>query len=238
MATTPITGVTLPNSTSTDQVPADLMAAFTAAEKMWLGTFASAPARDAKVTAPTAGMVAWISSPGKVTVHDGSNWIDLFDPTPWTAWTPTLQSTGGIAFNLGTNATQIGRYQRSGKSAQFQCTWNFGSSVSGPGGNLVFQLPPGLPGANVSALQQTGPCTLWIPNLSRTFQGFWTILPGGTVAYPHFPVGTNDCSMDSFRDTTDGSTSATGVPHVTGTAFDYPIQVNGTLVASGIYQTA
>lgn len=242
MATTsPILGYPLPTSTSTDQVPADLLTLVTALEKNDVMPFASASARDTKITSPRKGMVAWLDSPGKYVYNtDGTTtgWADFFDPTAWTTWTPTLQSTGGTAFTLGTGATQVGRYRLTGKGVQFQCTWNFGSSVAGPGGQLVFVLPPGLAGANVTGLQQTGPCSLWIPNLSRNFMGFWTITPGGTYAQPHFPASSTDCSMDFFRDTTDGSTAGTGVPLVSGTAFNYPIQVNGTLVASGLYQIA
>lgn len=238
MATSPITGVPLPNTTSTDQVPADLLTAFTAAEKLWIGSFATASARDTKIPSPVGGMVAWLVSPGKFVYYDAiaAGWLDMFNPTAWTAWTPTLQSTGGTAFNLGSGATQKGRYQVIGKTVNFQCEWLFGTSVVGPGGQLVFALPPGLPGASV--LQQTGSCALYVPSGSANYMGFWTVFASGTTAQPHFPVSNTNPSMQFFQDTSDGSSAGTGIPLVTGTAVNFPIQPSGALVASGTYQTA
>lgn len=62
MATSPILGLPLPNSGGTDQVPADLMTLVTAAEKTFVGAFATTSARDTKITAPTAGMVAYTTA--------------------------------------------------------------------------------------------------------------------------------------------------------------------------------
>jgi len=245
LATSPIYGDPLPNSGGTDQVPADMLTYATAAEKKFVGQFASSSARDSKITTPVGGMVAWLTSPGKFVYYDSTSsaWADLMNPTAWDTWTPTLQSPAGTAFNLGTNATQIGRYRLTGKGVNFQATWNFGNSVSGPGGQLGFLLPPGLPAANVSGLQQMGVCSLYVPNLVGTgtgpnFQGFWSVTPGATIAYPHFPVSPTTSSLDFFQDTSDGSTQGTGIPRITGTSFNYPIQINGTLTASGTYQIA
>lgn len=74
MATTPILGITLPASGATDQVPADMMTAFTAAEKFFVGRFASAADRDAKITSPVAGMTCWLDAPG--------DWYD-FSAAAW-----------------------------------------------------------------------------------------------------------------------------------------------------------
>lgn len=239
MATTPITGVTLPNTTSTDQVPTDLMAAFTAAEKMWVGTYASASARDTKITTPTGGMVAFISSPGKFTYYDATlgAWADLMNPTAWTSFTPTLQTPGGTAQNLGSGATQIGRYQQLGKTVNFQCQWNFGSSITGPSGQLVFLLPPGLPAANVAGLGQMGLCSLVMPNQNWFFGGYWTVNPAGTYAMPHFPLGSTTAAM-GYMSNPSNSDGTGGVPIITGTGFNYPLQPGGTLTAAGTYQIA
>lgn len=245
MATSPILGLTLPNTTSTDQVPADLMTVFTAAEKFFVGSFASSSTRDTKIPTPVGGMVAWLVSPGKYTYYDAilAGWRDLMNPNAWTTFTPTLQTSGGTAFTLGGGSTQIGRYQQIGKTVNFQCTWNFGTAVAGPGGGLVFVLPPGLPGANVTGLQQMGDCSLYVPSYVGTgtgpnFVGFWSIQPAATVAVPHFPVSPTTSSMDLFQDTSDGGTAGTGIPRVTGTTLNYPIQPGGTLTAAGTYQIA
>lgn len=240
MASSPVTGIPLPNTTSTDQVPADLLAAFSAAELFWVGRFANSTGLASKITAPVAGMIAFLTSPGKFVYYDGTlaAWADLMNPNAWATWTPTLQSTTGTAFSLGAGAVQIGRYQQLGKTVNFQCTWNFGSSVSGPGGTLVFALPPGLPAANVAGLQQTGDCSLYVPNTGENYFGFWSVLPGGTTVFPHFNKDRATAAMGYFQDTSDGSSAGTGIPNITGTAFNYPMQINGTLTASGTYQIA
>lgn len=241
MATSPVLGIPLPNGTSTDQVPADLVTAFTAAELFWVGRFTSATTRDTKITAPVAGMVAFLTSPGKFTYYDGilGAWADLLNPNAWDTWTPTLQSSGGTAFTLGTGSTQIGRVRQIGKTVTFQATWNFGTSgVGGPGGALKFALPSGLAGANVPGLQQTGPCTLWVPSLGETFLGFWTLNPAGTTAQPWFPKDRTTTSQGNLQNTNDGSTASTGIPNITATSQNYPLQPNGTLTASGSYQIA
>lgn len=240
MATSPILGYPLPNSGGTDQVPADLLTLTTALEKNQVMPFASASARDAKISSPSGGMVAWLTSPGKFVYYDAiaATWMDLFNPGTWDTWTPTLQSTGGTAFSLGSGATQVGRYQRIGKTVNFQCQWSFGSSVIGPGGQLVWPLPPSLPGANITGLAQIGPCRLQVPSAGsgqRNFMGFWAINPGSTIAQPYFPEGANDTSMEFFQDTSDGATAGTGRPNIAGS---YPIQPGGALSASGTYQIA
>jgi hypothetical protein len=117
MPNTPLTGVPLPGPQATDQVPADLMTAFSAAETMFVGRFATAADRDGKVTSPIGYQVAALISPGKFTYYDPilAAWADLMNPTAWDTWTPTLQSATGVAFNLGGGATQIGRYRLTGK---------------------------------------------------------------------------------------------------------------------------
>ncbi len=117
MPNTPLTGVPLPGAGATDQVPADLMTAFSAAETMFVGRFATAADRDGKITSPIGYQVAALISPGKFTYYDPilGAWADLMNPTAWDSWTPTLQSATGVAFNLGGGATQIGRYRLTGK---------------------------------------------------------------------------------------------------------------------------
>ncbi len=240
MPNTPITGVPIPAAGATDQVPADLMTAFSNAETMFVGRFASAADRDGKITAPVGGQVAWLISPGKFVYYDAilAAWADMMNPTAWDTWTPTLQSGSGVAFTLGGGSSQIGRFRLTGKKVDFQCTWSFGSSVSGPGGSLVFAFPPGLPAANIATLNQTGPCGLFVPNTSDNWLGFWAVGAGGNTGVLHFPRSNGNAAQTYFQDTSDGSSAGTGIPLITGTAFNYPIQVNGTLTASGEYELA
>ncbi len=240
MPNTPITGVPLPGAGYTDQVPADLMTAFSNAETMFVGRFASASDRDGKILSPVGGQVAWLISPGKFVYYDGvlAAWADFMNPTAWDTWTPTLQSTGGVVFNLGGGATQLGRFRLAGKTVSFQATWTFGSSISGPGGPLSFVLPPGLPGPNIPTLNQTGPCSLYVPSSLDNYYGFWTIASSAGVGQFHFPKSPTSSAMTYFQDTNDGTSPGTGVPTISGTSFNYPIQINGTLTASGEYEIA
>lgn len=106
MAVSPITGVPLPAAGSTDQVPADLMTAFTAAEKMFVGQFASAANRDAKITTPVKGMTAWLDSPGDFYEYvTGNVWRRRGYPVSysiggWPANAPGVAGTGNIGTTL------------------------------------------------------------------------------------------------------------------------------------------
>ena len=115
MATSPITGITLPNSTSTDQVPADLLTAFTAAEKMFIGQFASASARDTKITAPVAGMTCWLNTPGCYSEYLGAaGWKNRYSTGTqfWFMGWPnlTVAGTGNISTATQTITPNIGPY--------------------------------------------------------------------------------------------------------------------------------
>lgn len=74
MATTPILGLPLPNSSSTDQVPADLLTLMTAAEKFFVGSFADASTRAALITSPTAGILSYNLGTARYEYYDGSIW--------------------------------------------------------------------------------------------------------------------------------------------------------------------
>lgn len=57
--------------------PAMLLTFATAAEKRLVMRFASAAARDAAITVPEAGMVAYLTTPKQLTMHDGTAWRGL-----------------------------------------------------------------------------------------------------------------------------------------------------------------
>lgn len=61
--------------------PAMLLTFATAAEKRLVMRFASAAARDAAITVPEAGMVAYLTTPKQLTMHDGTSWLILSEPT-------------------------------------------------------------------------------------------------------------------------------------------------------------
>lgn len=239
MATSPVLGLPLPNTTSTDQVPADLLTYSTAAELFFVGRFANSSTRDTKIPSGSrvGGMVAWLTSPGKFTYYDATAgaWADLMNPTAWDTWTPTLQNGSAAPVVLGTGSSQIGRYRVTGKTVTFQTTWNFGSGVNSSVNSLFFVLPPSLPGANVTGLRQTGTCTLYVPSTDESYLGFWSIAPAGTVAQPSFPKDRVTAAMGVFKDTGSDGLASEGTPNIPGA---YPLQANGSMTASGSYQLA
>jgi len=236
MANTPITGVPLPAAGATDQVPADLMTAFSNAETMFIGRFATAADRDGKITAPVGGQVAWLISPGKFVYFDAllAAWADFMNPTAFDSWTPTITGPNGVVFTLGGGSAQTGRFRLTGKRVEFQCEWSFGTQVVGPGGILAFLLPPGL-SPSAAVIIQTGPISLYVPSTDEYYSGFWRIYQGNTNALMFFPKDRTTSAMWFFRESTDGVASGTGVPNI---PTNYPIQPNGILTASGEYEIA
>ncbi|MFG2352571.1 hypothetical protein [Streptomyces sp. NPDC048521] len=64
--------------------------------------FATATARNATLTAPVAGMTAWLNSEQQLTVYDGTAWVAIASGTQ--AWT-TVSLVSGFAHNGNSNGT-------------------------------------------------------------------------------------------------------------------------------------
>lgn len=75
MATTPLQALPVPSLSDSPNGPAQFLALGTAVEKLVNMLFATVAARDAAVTAPVAGMVAYLSTPKWVTIYTGSVWV-------------------------------------------------------------------------------------------------------------------------------------------------------------------
>lgn len=84
MPTTPIGGAPYPVGADADNVPADLQALAVWASTNGTMKFADAADRDAAVTSPVAGMVAWLDDPGCLTIRTASAWKIAWAPTSWT----------------------------------------------------------------------------------------------------------------------------------------------------------
>lgn len=97
MATTsPQLAIPLPVSTDTDQVPTDLMTAFSYAEKYFVGRYASAAARGAAIPSPVAGMTSYVTADGYPTWYDGTIWRPFSGQLVGTfTGTPVAGSGGG-----------------------------------------------------------------------------------------------------------------------------------------------
>jgi hypothetical protein len=108
-------------------------------------SFASAAARDAAVTAPEEGMVAYLRDVDALTVYLGSAWIValyLGDAATYTpVWTAVTSSP-----SLG-NGAVVGRYKQFGKSVQVYARLTTGSTSGYGSGAYRLSLPtaPGTP---------------------------------------------------------------------------------------------
>lgn len=77
----PLTATPIPAYTAIPDVPADLTAAVNNLEKFAIPRFATAVARDAAITAPVAGQMAYVTGTG-YTTYTGSAWAALLPAIP------------------------------------------------------------------------------------------------------------------------------------------------------------
>lgn len=75
MANTPLASLPYPALGDDPDIPSDIQALALAAEKQLVLVFADTTARDAAITAPAAGMLAFLTGKKWLTEYDGSNWI-------------------------------------------------------------------------------------------------------------------------------------------------------------------
>lgn len=97
--------------------------------------FANAAARDAALTAPSEGMLAYILDTNLLTQYSGAAWSGV-GPTSgaWRSWTPTLTNmTQG-------NGTVVARYMRVGRMITYKFQFTLGST-STIGTNPTFSVP-------------------------------------------------------------------------------------------------
>ncbi|MFD7897495.1 hypothetical protein [Streptomyces sp. NPDC059743] len=78
---TPMSNLPYPQPADPADLPAHLKALAEALDHRTVLRFADAAARDAKVTAPIAGMLAWVGSPGRLMYYTGAEWVPAA-PTP------------------------------------------------------------------------------------------------------------------------------------------------------------
>lgn len=85
--------------------------------------FASSTARDAAITSPVEGMVAYLEDTNIYTFYNGSAWGNLVWPDAWIAYTPTLTN-----ITLGSGGTSAFFYQRVGKAVNVRGRITLGTS--------------------------------------------------------------------------------------------------------------
>ncbi|MFC7217087.1 hypothetical protein ACFQLX_02700 [Streptomyces polyrhachis] len=137
MATyTPLSSLPYPAPADVADLPAHLKALADAADGRTVLRFADAAARDAKITAPVSGMVAWLTTSALLTIYDGNAWIS---PGVWTAYTPTWTAATTNP-TLGDGTLQ-GRYALVGNTCHFQLVLAMGSTTAFGSGAYTFGLP-------------------------------------------------------------------------------------------------
>lgn len=123
--------------------------------------FASAAARDTAITAPSEGMVAYLTDTNLLCQYSGAAWSGIGPSSgAWRSWTPTYSN-----LTVG-SGTVVARYMRVGRmiTYKFQFTYGSGSSV---GTNPTFAVPvtaaaQGELDMNVCRLTDSSPFTRYI----------------------------------------------------------------------------
>lgn len=123
MPTTAIGAAPYPAPDDADDVPGDLQALAEWASTRGVMRFADAAARDAAIPSPVAGMVAWLDTPGAVTVRTATAWRTLWSNLAWSGISlasgyETYGTTPQAAVEGGLFIVLKGGVQRSTSGAQ------------------------------------------------------------------------------------------------------------------------
>ena len=82
--TTPAQDLPVMEATDDPDIPGDIMALALAIEKRLVGVYNNVADRDARITAPQEGQVAYLKDSNKFTFYEGvtNGWIDMFEEPP------------------------------------------------------------------------------------------------------------------------------------------------------------
>lgn len=80
--TTPMQAFPVMEGTDDPDIPADIMALALAIEKRVVGVYNNVADRDAKITAPVEGQIAYLKDTNKLTYYSGSAWTDVVPALP------------------------------------------------------------------------------------------------------------------------------------------------------------
>ncbi|GAA3770608.1 hypothetical protein [Streptomyces chiangmaiensis] len=138
---TPISNLPYPQASDPADLPAHLKALADAMDARAVLRFADAAARDAKVTAPVAGMLAWIGTPGRLMYYTGTAWVpaapspvykinvDAGDTTSAT-YVETLNNAVGDPMNASFTAPASGQVLITVGGYLWSSTANYSSFMS------------------------------------------------------------------------------------------------------------
>ncbi|MCZ4506881.1 hypothetical protein O3Q52_01390 [Streptomyces sp. ActVer] len=94
---TPLGSLPYPQPADAANIPVHIQSLAEAVDGRTVLRFADGAARDAKVTAPVAGMLCWLSTPKQYWYYTGSVWSQLA-PAPVHKANPTVGTTAATAF--------------------------------------------------------------------------------------------------------------------------------------------
>ncbi|WP_051789781.1 hypothetical protein [Streptomyces sp. NRRL S-1022] len=133
---TPLNALPYPQPADPANLPLHLQSLAEGIDGRTVLRYATAADRDAAVTVPAAGMVAWLTTPGTLSYYTGSAWIAL---GAWNTYTPAWTATT-TAPAIG-NGTLTGKYAVVGKVCHFTTLVTFGSTTAYGSGFYSFGLP-------------------------------------------------------------------------------------------------
>ncbi|MFE6484701.1 hypothetical protein ACFVGN_17435 [Streptomyces sp. NPDC057757] len=133
---TPLGNLPYPQPTDTANLPLHLQSLAEGIDGRTVLRYATAADRDAAVTTPVAGMVAWLTTPGTLSYFTGAAWTTL---GAWNAYTPawTAATTDPV---IG-NGSVTGRYAVVGKVCHFTAFVACGSTTTYGSGAYSLSLP-------------------------------------------------------------------------------------------------
>ncbi|MBZ3908784.1 MULTISPECIES: hypothetical protein [Streptomyces] len=133
---TPLGGLPYPQPTDTANIPLHLQSLAEGVDGRTVLRYATAAERDATITTPATGMVAWLTSPGTLSYYTGSAWVAM---GAWTAYTPvwTAETTNPA---IG-NGSLTGKYAIVGRTCHFTLLMQFGSTTTYGSGNYHLSYP-------------------------------------------------------------------------------------------------
>ncbi|MDX2759325.1 hypothetical protein PV367_10715 [Streptomyces europaeiscabiei] len=133
---TPLGGLPYPQPTDIANLPLHLQGLAEGIDGRTVLRYATATDRDAAITTPVAGMVAWLSTPGTLSYHTGSAWVAM---GAWNTYTPTWTAeTTNPAIG---NGSLTGKYAIVGKTCHFTMLMQFGSTTTYGSGDYFIGYP-------------------------------------------------------------------------------------------------
>jgi hypothetical protein len=149
-------------------------------------SFATAAARDAAITAPEEGMVAYAQDTDIYWSYTSAAWVPIAYAGSWTTYTPTWATSGGAAPAVG-NGTLTGRYSRMGKTINVIISLTAGTTTTFGASPNTWSFA--LPFAAVTAPEQSLPMRIFDSSGPTAYVVASATLSSGTTAVPQGNIG-------------------------------------------------